>query len=403
MHPTFDPLPIETRLGPYDVVAQSDRAETVRWHPLLLGWAITGHAETTRVLNDPSFASDRARASLPGLGPQGAPLAQAPAAVDDVFRRMLLFTDPPDHPRVRGLVGRAISPIAVGRYRPAITQLVEGILRGLDPGRDVDFMAQVARPVAAGVLAHVLGIGPDDRPDFDRWSDALEHAIDPRHSIEALARAEPVISEMERWLGNLVALRRRSPGDDVISFLATEGVDKGVITLSEVLATVALLGAVGRETVADLMGSAVLLLLRHPDQRAVLQERPSGLVPAIEESLRCESPAQVIARVATRAGDLGGEHLSPGDMVILLLGAANRDASRFRDPERFDVRRHPNRHLAFGAGPHRCPGASLGRAQARVALAGFLRQFPAFNGDPAASRWKPTVVHRGLSNLPLHL
>jgi cytochrome P450 len=166
---------------------------------------------------------------------------------------------------------------------------------------------------------------------------------------------------------------------------------------------VALLGAVGRETVADLMGSAVLLLLRHPDQRAVLEERPAALIPAIEESLRCESPAQVIARVATRAGDLGGERLSPGDMVILLLGAANRDASRFRDPAEFDVLRRPNRHLAFGAGPHRCPGASLGRAQARVALAGFLRRFPAFSGGPAAPNWKPTVVHRGLSNLPIHL
>jgi cytochrome P450 len=175
------------------------------------------------------------------------------------------------------------------------------------------------------------------------------------------------------------------------------------MTSEELLASVALLAAVGQETVSYLLGNTMLLLLRNPGARDRLGGRPELLSTAVEESLRFESPAQLTSRVATERVQLGRRVIEAGDMVVVLLGMANRDPGRFPDPGRFDPARRPNPHLAFGAGPHGCPGAPLARTQARLALTEFLERFPTFAGDPDAARWKPTVVHRGLSSLPILL
>ena len=403
MDPTFDPLPVETRLGPYAVEAGVDRSASVRWHPLVLGWTVGGHEDAARVLNDPRFASDRRRASLPGLGSQGTPLPDEFAQLGDVFEHMLLFSDPPAHSRMRGLIGQGLGPGTVARLRPRVAQAVGQILNRLEPGGGVDFMADVSRPLATVVLVDLLGVPPEDRPTFERWSGALEDAIDPRHSDRAFARALSSVEEMQTWLDRRASADRMVPGEDLVSFLVGEGVEKGRLTRDELLATVALLAAVGRETVSHLLGNTVLALLRHPGERDRLVERPELLATAVEESLRFQSPAQLTSRVATDSVRLGRHVVEAGDMVVVLLGVANRDPDRFPDPGRFDPARRPNPHLAFGAGPHGCPGANLARAQARLALAEFLRRFPNFRGDPEAAVWKPTVVHRGLSSLPLEL
>jgi pimeloyl-[acyl-carrier protein] synthase len=400
MDPRFDPLPIESRLGPYGLDQEGGTAPSVRWHPLLLGWAVGGYAEAVRVLGDAVFASDRRKASIPGLGAHGTPLPERCAALGEVLGRMLLFSDPPDHERLRRVVGEGLGPPAVARLRPALAQRVTGLLDRVDG--EVEFMAEVANPLAGAVLADLLGVSPADRADFDRWSDALADAIDPRHADDAMERGQNAVEEMRGWLTEAIRHRRENPTDDLVGHLA-RAEEAGRIASDEVLATCALLGAVGKETSAHLLGNTVLLLLRHPEQRARLRERPTLLGSAIEESLRYESPAQLISRVATETVRLGPSQIGAGDIVVVHLGATGRDGDRFPDPARFDVARRPNPHLAFGGGPHGCPGAGLGRATARLAIGELLRRFPTAHGDPAAATWKRTVVHRGPSALPLSL
>jgi cytochrome P450 len=268
----------------------------------------------------------------------------------------------------------------------------------------MDVVRDLARPLSATVIAELLGVPERDRERFPHWSADLADLLDPLSGHDGIEPAKRATAAVETCFRALLAERRREPRDDLLSaMIAAEGEGEDPLDESEVLALCALLLAAGSETTVNLIGSAVLLLLRHRDERKRLQDDLSLLACAVEECLRFEPPVQLTDRAVVEPCELGGVALTPGDIVAAVIAAANRDPERFPDPERFDVARRGERHLSFGLGGHYCLGASLARLEAEIALGGLLRRFPDFRGDPEPPGWRRSAVLRGPSAVPIRL
>jgi cytochrome P450 len=368
-------------------------------------WVLTRHADVTAVLRDPRMSVERvarlAPAPLaPGTDPESLhPLARALR----VFSRVMLFRDPPDHTRLRGLVGRAFTPRMVEALRPRIAALVHELLAPLADGAAFDVVTELAEPLPILVIAELLGLPAGDRQDLKRWSDDLAALLDGSIALQHLGPASQSAVEVLAYLREQLAARRRSPREDLISaMLAARDRDENLDD-DEILATTLLVMGAGHETTTNLIGNAVLALLRHPDQLARLRREP-GLGPAaVEEFLRFDSPVQATARVARTPIELHGRTIPAGEEIGLLLGAANRDPDAFPEPDRFDVGRGDARHLSFGHGVHFCLGANLARLEAELAVAGLLARAPrlAAAASDDTLEWRPGWLLRGLLRLPV--
>jgi cytochrome P450 len=268
----------------------------------------------------------------------------------------------------------------------------------------MEVVRDLARPLPATVIAELLGVPERDRERFPHWSADLAELLDPLSGHDGIEPAKRATAAVAACFRELLAERRRDPRDDLLSaMIAAEAEGEKPLDESELLALCALLLAAGSETTVNLIGSAVLLLLRHPDERKRLQDDLSLLPSAVEECLRFEPPVQLTDRAVVEPCELGGVALKPGDIVAAVIAAANRDPGRFHDPERFDVSRQDERHLSFGLGGHYCLGASLARLEAEIALGGLLRRFPDFRGDPEPPGWRRSAVLRGPTAVPIRL
>ncbi len=399
--------------GPYDLWSPRARRDPYRtWQrirekaPLvrmrLLGsWVATRHADVERVLREPAFTTNRADLPLMKLFQRA---GRGVPAFQNLLDYNLLMIDGKRHARLRGLVSRAFTPRRVDALRPRIEAIAHDLLdRAAAAGDDFELVRDLARPLPARVIGELLGVPPDDHEALCRWSDDVVELLDPLSGSDGLDRPKRGAEALEAYFRRLLEERRRAPRDDLMSAMLAAEADGDRLETGELLSLCTLLLAAGHETTTNLIANAVLLLLRHPDERKRLQDDLSLLPSAVEECLRYEPPIQLTDRAVEEPCALGGVELRPGSLVVAALAAANRDPERYADPERFDVGRGDAQHLAFGMGNHFCLGASLARLEARVALGGFLERFPGFAGQPDPPGWKRSIVVRGPTALPLRL
>jgi cytochrome P450 len=373
-----------------------------------LGRVTAHHDLCTAVLRSDHFGvADRdevlpapVRAAFRVIGPRRY------AAVDDA--PSMLAVDPPDHARYRRLVSRAFTAKAVAALRERTEEIAAELLDELEPdlraGRDVDLVERYAALVPVTVIAEMLGVPAAMRPTLLTWGDGAAVSLDLGQPWRAYARSERALAAFDSWLHEHLRELRADPGDDLLSRLVKVADDDGSgLTDQELVATAMLVLAAGFETTVNLIGNGTRLLFEHPDQAAVLADDPSWWPNAVDEVLRVDSPVQRTARTARQDTEVEGVPVRKGEIVVTMLGAANRDPAVFADPDRFDVTRaNAKEHVAFSSGIHYCLGAALARMEGEVALRALFTRFPdlAPAGEPTR---RPTLILRGYSAMPVGL
>ena len=387
----------DVRRDPYPMYHRLREQRLVRLR-LFGGWAAARYGDVERVLREPAFSTNRDEVALMKV------MRRATRDAPD-FRELiennLLMLDGPRHRRLRGLVAKAFTPRRVEALRPRCEALVEELLERMARRDVVDLVGELAQPLPTFVIAELLGVPSADHARFRAWSDALVELLDPLSGRDGLEAPKRASRELGAYLRALLAERRTAPRDDLLSAMHQAEEDGVSLSDGELVALASLLLAAGNETTTSLIGNTVLLLLRHPGERRRLQDDLALLPSAVEEALRFEPPVQLTDRAVVEPVELAGVRLERGTIVAALLAAANRDPEYFSDPERFDVGRRENRHLSFGLGNHFCLGAALARLEAQVTLGALLRRFPDFDGPQQPPAWKPSIILRGPTALPL--
>jgi pimeloyl-[acyl-carrier protein] synthase len=363
-------------------------------------WLLTRYRDVHAVLRDPRFSVDRLRAPLVKQN-----LDRLPPFVRQSAQgmRSMLTMDAPDHTRVRKLVNKAFTPKRVAALRGRIEEIVAERLDAAAEARSLELIHDLAEPLPAIVIAELLGVPAEDHRTFREWSSQLIAAI-AAPSAEARQRASGAAArKLLSYLADVIAARRREPRDDLISAMIHAQEASDALSDEELLATSNLLLLAGHETTTNLIGNGTLALLRAPGQWERLRSEPELLPRAVEELLRFDGPVQATIRVAGEDVELDGHRIVEGSLVLLSIGGANRDPEVFDAPDRLDLARDPNAHLAFGFGAHFCMGAPLARLEAEVAFAGMLARFPTLGLVDEAPEYRPNPVLRGLTRLRLSL
>jgi cytochrome P450 len=358
---------------------------------------LSRYADVDAALRDPRLSNDRDRLANSLSGGQG--VGETLSRLMRKLGRVMTNTDPPDHARLRKLLNKAFSAGRVRDFRPTIQAIADELLdaaQAAGPGFDV--VSALAYPLTTTVLCDLVGLPRGEHAQAIEWTYLLENPSSAGLSVEQI---EGIIDQLYSYLRSLIAKRRAEPTGDFISALLNveEGGDR--LSEDELLNASFVLLASGYESTMNLIGNAVLTLLRHPDQLALLQAKPELLPKAIEEVLRYESPSLLVIRSVAEPVEIAGGRLEEGELVYLLLGSANRDPARFPDPDRFDIARGDNRHVSFGAGIHFCLGAPLARLEAEVAFGSLLRRFPHLRLETDAVEWRTNPALRGLVSLPV--
>jgi hypothetical protein len=394
-----DPYPLYARLRADDPV-----------HRTLEGlWILTRYADVAAVLRDPRFGREGFERHFgvdPGPGANGSCPGRAGSPHGDAggSRQSMLFRDPPHHTRLREAVSHAFAPRSVQVVRPLIERLVKTLLARVDSASIVDVVAALAEPLPTAVIGQLLGIPEAPRAVLRAWSGIVARSLDalPIPQDRALiADGQTARRMLGGYFRELIAARRAAPGPDLVSSLIAIAELDGLLSESELVATVVLLMVAATETTTSLIGTTVWALLRHPEVLARVRKTPCRLPEVIEEALRWESPVQRTWRIAKTDVEVANHRIPAGALVVLVIGAANRDPARFPDPDRFDPARRPAGHLAFGAGAHTCLGAALARLETEVALDALLRRWPNLRPAHQTPSWRPAATLRSLADLPV--
>jgi len=367
-------------------------------------YMLSRHADAAAIVRDPSLSNDERNSDLFKTFAGDSPV-EADIFEDGMREGVMLFLDPPDHTRLRGLVSKAFTPKVIARLRARIEELVDDLLETVaerGAGR-MDVVTDLAYPLPVVVICEMLGAPAADHVRFQDWSRELAYSIDPDPLIapEQRVRIAEAGGAFLEYFVDLIERRRRDPGDDVLSALiaAEEAGDK--LSETELLATALFLLVAGHETTVNLIGNGTLALLRNRDQLERLRNDPTLDHNAIEELLRYDSPVTFTQRITLTDYEVGGVTAPAGVELIPILAAANRDPAVFPEPDRLDLGRpDAARHLAFGGGHHFCLGAALARLEGEVAIPTLVRRFPKITlaGEPAR---RGTFTLRGLERLPV--
>jgi cytochrome P450 len=404
--PVFDPFDPLWASDPFPLYA--DLRERAPIHRNDLGfWVVARHADCLAVLRDQRASSDSLNVAVERM-PRG--LRTGPALDDPMTAAMLemrpfLFRDPPDHTRLRGLVSKAFTPKVVESLRARTQEVVDELLDAALEAGEVDLIEAFAYPLPVRVICDLLGVPVDDQDRFKGWSDALARGLDPDFLLapEVIEARSAAVLQFSQYFFELLAERRRSPGEDLLSRLVQVEDGGTVLSEAELLSTCILLLVAGHETTVNLIAGGALALLRHPDQLERFRTDPEVTRSGVEEMLRYVSPVQLTGRALLEDCEFAGVEFAAGDFAMLLLASANHDPGQFEEPERFDVTRSPNNHLGFGFGIHHCLGAPLARMETQVALTSLVRRAPrlALADDDVA--YKANVVLRGMESLPVSM
>lgn len=384
----------ENRSDPYPVYRRY--RETAPMHRADPGlWTFTRYHDILAVLRDDRFSADPRNATvLEQLAEQSG----EPRPIRDVAGRVLLFTDPPDHTRLRTLVNKAFTPRTVERLRSRVEVLVDEILDGVEQGGGMDVIDDLAYPLPAYVICELMGVPASDRDTFRGWSGDVAPILDPSTSPEMLQKAMGTVAQFGVYFWGQIEERTKDPGDDLLSAMVHATVEEDRLSPEELIGLCVLIFIAGHETTQNLIGNGLYALLRHPDQLELLRSDPSLTKGAIEELLRFDSPVQLTGRAATEDIEVSGTTIPKGEEVIMLLGAGNRDPEAFDDPERLDITRQKTSVLSFGAGAHFCLGAGLARLEGQIVFDKLLARLPRIElaEEP---EYRPTMTLRGLKAL----
>lgn len=399
--------------NPYPLYRKLRRTQPVRKDPLAPVWVITSYAETMTMLRDPRFKKDPfASERLPPVVREQLKVSDASAGRASLEMVSMLFLDPPEHSRVRGIFTKAFTPRRLESFRPRIQQITDKLLdraeqRARAGDGTIDLVRDLAYPLPVTVIAELLGFPPEDFEKIKKWSDEMAEALALKPSEEAQARAYHARQEIRQYFEGITRQLKEKPGENLVSALLTGeayGERGDRLSADELFSNSILLLAAGHETTTGLIGNGVLALLRHPEQLRDLREHPDELIEsAVEELLRYDPPVQWTSRVTGETLTLGGQEIERGQILLASVAAANRDPAVFPDPDKLDLRRKENKHLAFGSGIHFCLGAALARWEAQVAIGTLIRRYPNLRLARQKIRWRKGITFRGLHALRLHI
>lgn len=413
--------------NPYPFYKQLREQDPVHWDAEMGFWVLSRYDDIASLYTDDRFS--RAQGLMRGFERLSNDNQQIARPVYHSFSKTVFYADPPYHTHLRGLMNHAFTPRRVEQLRPYVQQIVDELLTAAHIKGEMDVIHDLAYPLPVMVIAELLGLPASDRTRFKQWSDDLFAILGTvRHkSQHLLERAAQSLAEMTDYVKNLSQKRREDPQDDLLSALLLATDDDSyqyhhsvasphasgelihdpsalsTLTQEELVANINILLSTGHETTTHLIGNGLLALLQNPDQKQKLHERPELLPSAIEETMRYDNPVQITYRSALEDAEIHGKTICAGDLVNTIIGSANRDASHYNNPDRFDITRSEGRHLGFGLGIHFCIGAPLVRLEAEVAFETILRRFPNLRLATDDLQWQEHPIFRGLKSLPLSL
>lgn len=354
------------------------------------GWMITRYEDAVQAFKDPRLVKDYAK------------LAGEQLEHQSVFTRNMLFSDPPDHKRLRGLVQKSFTPGMIEQMRGRIQDITNELLDTWE-GRDkVHLIDEFAFPLPIIVICEMLGVPAEDRDKFRLWSTTLIEGSNGEYASELKQH----MNEFVYYLRQMFERLRKDPGQDLISQLIAAEEEGDKLTEQELYGVVTLLIIAGHETTVNLIGNSILSLLEHPDQLHKLIQQPELIHSAIEESLRFNGPVEFsTSRWAREDFEFKGHAFKKGDLVIVALNSANHDPLQFEAPDQFDITKEKSPHLAFGKGIHLCLGAPLARLEGEIAINSLLQRYPniKLDADKNDLEWRPGMVVRGVKEIPLSI
>jgi aspartate racemase len=386
----------EVLANPYPLFHRLRREDPVHWDSYLHAWVVTRYADVLEVLH--SFSADRtptpAQFTEMGLA-QLKPIAQ-------VMIKQMLFLDAPGHTRLRGLASKAFTPARVETLKTHIRDIVNSLLDKVQAKGRMDVIADLADPLPAIVTAELLGVSVSDHERLKCWSANFAEMLGNfQHNPERAQLMLRTVEEMTSYFQEAIQEIKAHPREGLIHSLLTAEVDGDRLTEEEVIANTIVTMVGGQETTTNLIGNGLLTLLRNPEEMKRLRADFSLIPSAVEEMLRYESPSQHTARLAPSDRELNGTLIRKRQAVIAVMAAANRDPERFPDPDRFDITRPDNRHLAFGYAAHFCFGAPLARAEGQIAFQAILQRLDNLRLEPQRLIWRTNLGLRGLTSLPV--
>ncbi|HEX4191470.1 MAG TPA: cytochrome P450 [Stellaceae bacterium] len=381
---------------PYPLYRRLREADPVAWDPFLHAWVVTSYAGVLTVLH--KFSADRTPTpeQLAAMG------LKSLQPVAEVMVRQMLFMDAPAHTRLRGLCSSAFTSRRVDHLRPHIQSIADDLIdRVIAQGR-MDVIADFAAPLPAIVTAELLGVPTSDHEQLKDWSaDFAEMLGNFQHNPDRVSRVLRTVEEMTQYFRSAIREQERHSRTGLIQLLIDASEGGSHLSEEEVIANIIVTMVGGQETTTNLIGNGLLTLIRHPTVLAQLRDDPSIIEPAVEELLRYESPSQHTARLAPDDLTLGDKQIKKRDAVMAVMAAANRDPARFADPDRLDLTRKDNRHVAFGWAAHFCFGAPLARIEGQIAFPSLLRRLPNLALEPGPLVWRQNLGLRGLTALPV--
>lgn len=386
----------EVLANPYPLYHRLRTEDPVHWDPYLHTWVATRYADVINVFQRFSANRTPTPEQLTALG------LTALTPLAGVMVRQMLFLDPPAHGRVRGLASKAFTPRRVDVLRSHIQDITNNLLDAVQAKGQMDVIADLAYPLPAIVTAEMLGVPTSDWRQLTMWSaDFAEVLGNFQHNPDRVSKVIRSLEEMIVYFRAAIRENEKHPREGLINALMTVEQDGDRLSEDEVIANTIVTMVGGQETTTNLIGNGILTLLRHPDQFAKLQSDLSLIPSAVEELLRYESPSQHTARLAPDDVQLGGKTIRKRQAVIAVMGAANRDPERFPDPDRLDICRQDNRHVAFAWASHFCFGAPLARIEGQITFETVLRRMPHLSLKPGAITWRSNLGLRGLTALPV--
>jgi hypothetical protein len=380
--------------NPYPLYHRLRTQSPVHWDPLLRVWVVTRYEDVIHVLRDFSAERTPPPAVLTAMG------LAALNPVAKVMVKQMLFLDPAAHTRIRSLASAAFTPTRVEMLRSHIREIVKNLLKPVASTGRMNLIADLAEPLPCIVTAEMLGVPVEDHPQLKLWSqDFAEVLGNFQHNPDRVQRILKCTEEMSQYFRTMMHSDKLRPEGLVMSLKNAE-IQGDRLTEDEVIANCIITMVGGQETTTILLGNGVLALLRNPDQLERLRANPALVPSAVEELLRFESPTQYTGRIAAQDTEIGGKVIKQKQAVFAVLGAGNRDPERFPNPDKLDIARQDNKHLAFGWGAHFCFGAPLARIEAQIAFEELLR-LQNWALEPGPLTWRTNLALRGLIALPI--